>query len=243
MNLILECIAFTLQDCVTAQGAGANRIELCDNAAEGGTTPSSGFINKAREILQIELYTMIRPRGGDFLYTEEDYQMMKHDITICKNAGCDGIVLGALMADGNIDKLNCSRLIEYAYPLGVTFHRAFDRSVDPFLALEDVIEIGCERILTSGHKPKAEEGIDLIGELIKAAQDKIVIMPGSGVRKDNIKMLREQTNASEFHAAPRTMQKSKMVFINPEMKEPDEYLTIYGEDIKAMRSILNGFNG
>lgn len=242
MKFILESIAFTLDDCTIAQAAGADRIELCDNASEGGTTPSAGFIKRARAVLQIELYTMIRPRGGDFFYSKGDYDMMKEDIAVCKNLGCDGIVLGGLHADGDINKNHCGKVVELAYPMGVTFHRAFDRTADPFKSLEDIINMGCERILTSGQKPTAEEGSTLIADLIKAADDRIIIMPGSGVRASNIKMLKEKTGAHEFHSAPRKMQKSKMDFINNEMKDSNELLVIDGEEIKAMRSLLNAFN-
>src|SRR3569623_1445721 len=158
----LEIIGFNIETCITAQEAGANRIELCDNPQEGGTTPSYGFIKAARNKQLIELYAMIRPRGGDFLYSDEEYEIMKADIEMCKHLGCDGIVTGILNKDGNVDKQRTAALVGYAYPLGVTFHRAFDRVYDPFSAIEDVIDAGCERILTSGLRPKAIDGIQTI---------------------------------------------------------------------------------
>ncbi|MEO8862281.1 MAG: copper homeostasis protein CutC, partial [Ginsengibacter sp.] len=201
----LEIIAFDIESCIAAQKNGANRIELCDNYSEGGTTPSYSFIKKAREKLSIELYVMIRPRGGDFLYSDEPFQIMIQDITLCKNSGCDGIVLGLLSSQGNVDKERSRILIEYAYPLGVTFHRAFDRAKDPFQALEDIIEIGCERTLTSGQKPRAMDGIELIRQLIQKADDRIIIMPGSGVNSENLKELSNKTGAVEFHSSARMM--------------------------------------
>lgn len=203
MSLKLEVIGFTIDDCIKAQEAGVHRIELCDNVAEGGTTPSYGFIKAAREKLDIELYVMIRPRGGDFNYSKEEYEIMKEDIKVCKQLGCDGIVLGILTDKGEVDKARCSNLIELSYPMGVTFHRAFDRTADPFKAIEDIIDIGCERILTSGQKNTADEGAELIASLIKKADDRIIIMPGAGVRSDTILSIAEKTIAREFHSSAR----------------------------------------
>ena len=189
----LEVIGFNIVSCINAENAGAHRIELCDNPEEGGTTPSYGFIKAAREKLQIDLYPIIRPRGGDFLYSDAEFEMMKADIKICKDLDCDGVVIGMLHANGSVDKERCKELVELAYPLGVTFHRAFDRVNDASKALEDIIEIGCERILTSGLQPFAVNGAELIFSLIKQADERIIIMPGSGVRKDNIIKLAKKT--------------------------------------------------
>ena len=136
-------------------------MELCADAAVGGTTQSLGVIKIAREKLQIQLYPIIRPRGGDFFFTEEELEIMMNDVLLCKQIGCDGVVIGMLNQDGTIDKKSCEQLVQLAYPLGVTFHRAFDRAADPQQALEDIIEIGCERILTSGQQPTAMEGAEL----------------------------------------------------------------------------------
>ena len=164
MKFKLEVIGFTIESCLIAQAAGAHRIELCDNPSEGGTTPSYGFIKTARENLSIELYPIIRPRGGDFLYSEIEFELMKADIQICKNLGCDGVVIGMLNSDGTVDKQRCKQLVDIAQPMGVSFHRAFDRTKDPFKALEDIISIGCERILTSGQKSVATDGVAPVGE-------------------------------------------------------------------------------
>ena len=180
ISFVLEIIGFNIESCRIAQAAGAHRIELCDNPSEGGTTASYGFIKAARKALQIELYPIIRPRGGDFLYSDDEFEMMQTDVQLCKEIGCDGVVIGMLNKDGSIDKKRCSKLVSLAYPLGVTFHRAFERCSNPFEALEDIIEIGCERILTSGQQPTASEGADLVNQLIRQADDRIIIMPGSG---------------------------------------------------------------
>jgi copper homeostasis protein len=189
-------IEIATSDFITTRSAvegGADRIELCANLHEGGTTPSRGHIIKCREIFNVELYPIIRPRGGDFLYSKDEFGIMAADIEFCKQAGCDGIVIGLLNIDGTIDMIRTGDLVEQAYPLEVTFHRAFDRCRDPYAALEELIEIGCTRILTSGQQPTAPQGVELIAELNKLADDRIIIMPGSGVRKENIRMLAEKT--------------------------------------------------
>lgn len=230
----LEVIGFTIESCITAQTAGANRIELCDNAAEGGTTASYGFIKAARKVLKIELYPIIRPRGGDFLYSDSEFEIMKTDVQLCKQLGCDGVVIGMLNKDGSIDKNRCSKLVSLAYPLGVTFHRAFDRCNDPLKALEDIIDIGCERILTSGQQPTAPEGISLIKQLIQQADERIVIMPGSGVRSNNIKEIAAQTGATEFHSSAKTLLASSMQYNNSFMNENLDSISVDANEIKEM---------
>lgn len=234
----LEIIGFNIESCMIAQEAGANRIELCDNFHEGGTTPSYAFIKAARKKLSIELYVMIRPRGGDFLYCDEEFQIMKQDIDVCKKIGCDGIVLGILTKDGNVDKKRCSELAGYAYPLGVTFHRAFDRVKDPFKAMEDTIDIGCERILTSGLRPKALNGVALIKQLIHEADDRIIIMPGSGVNSENIISLAESTGAVEFHSSASMFIDSKMQYENEAMEEKMKHIIVNKDEVQKMSGLL-----
>ena len=234
MKFVLEIIGFSIEGCIIAQAAGANRIELCDNPNEGGTTASYGFIKAAREKLHIDLYPMIHPRGGDFFYTEDEFEIIKSDVRLCKELGCNGVVIGALMKDGKIDKNKCSMLIEIAYPLGVTFHRAFDRAAEPFEALEDIIDIGCERILTSGQKPTAPEGAELIKQLIQQAGERIIIMPGSGVRADNIINLAENTGAVEFHTSARIRVPGKMNYQNPLMNETAESISVDGDEVRKI---------
>ncbi len=234
----LEVIGFTIEGCLGAQNAGAHRIELCDSPADGGTSSSYGFLKTAREKLQIELFPIIRTRGGDFFYNDDEFAIMKTDVKICKDLGCNGVVIGMLTKNGKVDKRRCSLLVEYAYPLGVTFHRAFDRTADPFEALEDIIEIGCERILTSGGKPNALDGAELIKQLIKKADDRIIIMPGSGVRSNNIFQIAEITGAVEFHSSAKTAVKSKMEYINSSLNEDLESVGVEEEEIKRMLALL-----
>ncbi|MEP7254022.1 MAG: copper homeostasis protein CutC [Ginsengibacter sp.] len=234
----LEIIGFNIESCLVAQQTGADRIELCANPAEGGTTPSYGFIRAARKILDIDLYVMIRPRGGDFFYSDAEYEIMKNDVDTCKEIGCDGIVLGILNQDGSIDKKRCQSLLDYAYPLGITFHRAFDRTINPTQALEDIIDIGCERILTSGQQPKVMDGKILIKELIELANDRIIIMPGSGVTSSNLTELAEITGAKEFHSSAGMVRSSDMKYSNAAMKEELNHITTNGEEVKLMKEIL-----
>ncbi len=239
MKYTLETIAFNLQSCVVAQTAGANRIELCDNPGEGGTTPSYGFIKAARQVLTIDLFPIIRSRGGDFLYTNEEFEIMKADVKVCKELGCDGVVFGLLNEDATIDKVRCKILVQLAYPMSATFHRAFDRVTDPFQALEDVIESGFERILTSGFHPTAMEGIDNLKKLIQVADDRIIIMPGSGVRALNIGELAHATTAVEFHSSARKMEPTNMKVFNDNMKENLQSVWTDEEEIKNMVEILS----
>ena len=241
MNYIIEIATSDFLTTRSAVEGGADRIELCANLAEGGTTPSYAHIKKCREAFDIALFPIIRPRGGDFLYTKDEFEIMKNDIKLCNEIGCDGIVIGLLNMDGTIDMTRTSELIELAYPLDVTFHRAFDRCKDPFMALEELIEIGCQRILTSGQKPTVSEGVDLIAELNKKADDRIVIMPGSGVRKENIKMLAEKTGCIEFHSSLRGKAKSPMQFIHPAFANSEEsYFNneISPDEVRALRNAL-----
>ena len=224
MKFVLEIIGFTIEGCLVAQNAGANRIELCDSPADGGTTPSYGFIKAAREKLQIDLFPIIRPRGGDFFYSDDEFEIMKTDVKLCKESGCDGVVIGMLTKDAKVDKQRCSSLVDLAYPLGVTFHRAFDRTADPFQALEDIIDTGCERVLTSGQQPNALDGAGLIKQLIEKAGDRIIIMPGSGIRSANIVQVAESTGAAEFHSSARIQLDQKISVDEAEVKKIIEKL-------------------
>ena len=238
-------IEIATSDFVTTKSAvegGADRIELCANLAEGGTTASYGTIKQCREAFSVSIFPIIRPRGGDFLYTADEFETMLQDVKLCKQLGCEGIVIGLLNADGTIDSKITSVLIESSYPLGITFHRGFDRCKDLFTALEQLIEIGCERILTSGQQPSVVDGVELVAELNKMANDRIIIMPGSGVRKENIKMLAEKTGCKEFHSSLRGKESSKMEFIHPAFKDSAESYTnnaIDVEEVKCLRNALN----
>ena len=234
MNFKLEVIGFNIESCILAQAAGAHRIELCDNPGEGGTTPSYGFIKAARERLQIDLFPIIRPRGGDFLYSDAEFELMRTDVQVCKELGCDGVVIGILNADGTVDTKRCKELIALAYPLGVTFHRAFDRVNDAAKALEDIIDMGCERILTSGLQPTAFEAAEKIAALIRQADQRIIIMPGSGVRADNIIELAKKTGAVEFHTSARMNIASSMTYINEGMKENLRSVSLDETEVKKI---------
>ncbi|OFX88128.1 MAG: copper homeostasis protein CutC [Bacteroidetes bacterium GWF2_33_16] len=209
---ILEICANSVESGLKAQQGGAHRVELCDNINEGGTTPSYGTISRARKLLEIDLNIIIRPRGGDFIYSDDEFDIMCTDIKIAKELGADGVVFGILMNDGSIDIGRTKYLVNLARPLNVTFHRAFDVCNDPFKALEDIIECGCDRLLTSGQANKAIDGLDLIKDLIDRANKRIIIMPGSGIDESNIEEVYKKTGAKEFHASLRVPVKSNMKF-------------------------------
>jgi copper homeostasis protein len=241
MNYIIEIATTDFSTTQSAVEGGADRIELCANLTEGGTTPSYGTIRQCREAFALPLYPIIRPRGGDFLYHKGEYETMVHDVKLCKQLGCDGIVIGLLNMDGTIDIARTSELIKLAYPMEVTFHRAFDRCPDPFVALEELIEMGCTRILTSGQQPTVNEGVEMIAQLNKSADERIIIMPGSGVRKENIKMLAERTGCMEFHSSLRGKEKSNMKFVHPAFAASEEsYMNnaISPGDVRALRNEL-----
>ncbi len=208
----LEICVDSVESANEAQIAGADHVELCSNLIEGGTTPGFGTIVSARKILKIGLNVIIRPRGGDFLYSGAEYEIMRRDIDVCGACGVDGIVLGILRPDGNIDIERTAKLIERAHPMSVTFHRAFDMCSDPDSGLEDVIASGASRLLTSGQKNKAEQGSQLISQLVTQAGDRIIIMPGGGINDSNIAGIANVTGAKEFHLTGRKVIESKMIF-------------------------------
>lgn len=210
----IEICAFSLESCLIAQASGAARIELCGGAGEGGTTPSIGLIELAREQLNIDLYAMIRPRGGDFLYNETELAVMRRDIETAKKAGADGVVLGLLNADGTVDEEKTAELIQLAHPLPVTFHRAFDLTRDPLEALEAVIRTGAKRILTSGQQASAEAGIPLLTKLAEQADNRIEIMAGAGVTTANAALL-AATGVHALHLTGKKVMNSGMEYRNP----------------------------
>jgi copper homeostasis protein len=212
MNFKLEICVDTVESAIEAQKAGAYRVELCNNLIEGGTTPGFGTIGSARKNLTIDLNVIIRPRGGDFLYTDLEYDIMRRDIEVCGECGIDGIVLGILRSDGTIDLERTAKLIELAHPMEVTFHRAFDMCSDPLQGLEDAIATGAARLLTSGNKNKAEDGIEMLSQLVKQAGKRIIVMPGSGINDLNIASIAINTAAKEFHLTGRKIIDSEMIF-------------------------------
>lgn len=235
----LEIAVFNIQSAVIAAEAGADRIELCENPADGGTTVSYGTLKTVREKIHIPVFPIIRPRGGDFLYSDEEFDVMKKDLLLCKELGFEGAVVGLLNIEGTIDKNRTSRLVELAYPMDITFHRAFDRAINPLQALEDIIACGCQRILTSGQTPNAYDGKELIKQLIEQADERIIIMPGSGVRSNNIAALATYTGAVELHSSARKIVSSGMQFIQGTMEENLENMIVDVEEIKMMKKELS----
>jgi copper homeostasis protein len=239
----LEVCANSLTSALAAQEGGAIRVELCDNLNEGGTTPSHGQIKMARKLLNIKLYVLIRTREGDFLYSDIEFEIIKADVQYCIDASCDGVVIGILNADGSIDKPRCAELVQMAKKggLGVTFHRAFDMCADMDQALEDIIELGCERILTSGGKSTAPEGANVIAQLIEKARGRIIIMPGSGVSESTVADLVHITKATEIHSSARSTVKSKMQYHNDHLTlsaNNSEELSITVSDVQKVKDII-----
>lgn len=215
---MVEVCANGVESCLASQQGGADRVELCAGIPEGGTTPSYGEIKVARRVLTTtRLHVIIRPRGGDFLYTDLEVERMAADIAVCRDLGVDGVVFGCLRADGTVDMDRNQYLMECSKGMSVTFHRAFDRTVDPEQALEDVIALGFDRILTSGQQPKAEQGIDLLAKLNRQAAGRIVLMAGSGVTEQNIRHIQEATGLTEFHFSGREPRPSAMQHVNPSL--------------------------
>jgi copper homeostasis protein len=212
---ILEICANSAQSCVEAEAGGAARVELCAAIPEGGTTPSYGEIRTAQALTSsIDIHIIIRPRGGDFLYTPAEAQAALYDIEMAKELKLKGVALGCLTKEGHIDVALLERLMAAAAPLSVTFHRAFDACRDPLTALEQIIACGCDRILTSGQQPDAVQGIPLIAELVKRAAGRIIIMPGCGIRANNIARIEAETGAREFHTSARSLRHSGMIYRN-----------------------------
>lgn len=212
-NRVIEICANSAQSCVEAEAGGARRVELCAGIPEGGTTPSCGEIRTAQELTaSIDINIIIRPRGGDFLYTGAEIRSMLLDIELAKELKVHGVVFGCLTETGDIDVPLLHRLVAAARPLSVTFHRAFDVCRDPFVALEQIIGAGCDRILTSGQQSDAVKGIPLIAELVRRAAGRIIIMPGCGVREENIAQIEAATGATEFHSSARNIVRSRMAY-------------------------------
>jgi copper homeostasis protein len=221
-SMITECSSVMLEICIdsvasakAAAVGGANRVELCAGLPEGGTTPSSGMIRSVRSVFGGGLMVIIRPRGYDFLYSEDEMDVMLHDIEMARSLGADGIVIGCLNPDGTVDKTRCSRLLEAAGPLDVTFHRAFDMSRDLGEAMEDIIGLGIKRILTSGGHPDVPAGAAIIRNLVASAKGRVSLMPGGGITVENIGEMVRATDAREIHLSARRGVNGGMVFRNP----------------------------
>ena len=224
--LVLEICIDSVESAIASQEGGADRVELCDNLLEGGTTPSAGTIALARKNIDIDLNVIIRPRGGDFLYSDVEFQVMEYDIEQTKQLGANGVVIGILNQDGTVDVERTRTLVELARPLSVTFHRAFDVSRDPFEALEALVNLGIDRVLTTGQESSALEGLDLITDLVQTAADRIIIMPGGGTERSVQKVV-AQTGVKEFHLLGTVSVDSPMrhrnprVFMGGELRPPE----------------------
>ncbi len=236
---VLEVCAFHIDSCLIAEKCGAVRVELCDNPIEGGTTPSYGTIKNVREKISILLYPILRPRPGNYFYSDEEFAILKDDIQMCKELGCDGISVGVSDINSKIDIERLKRIVDWAGEMGVTCNRVFDCAPDAFEALENIIACGCERILTSGQKTAAPNAAPLLKQLVEQADDRIIIMPGAGVKSSNIEKLKKETGATEFHSSARKIKPNPVTYIN---KEVNDYGNVYIADeseIKAMISALN----
>ena len=208
----LEICSNSSYSALQAQLGGASRVEFCQNLENGGITPSYGQIMRARKLLHIGMHVLIRPRGGDFVYSDDEFEEMKMDISFCKDTGCDGVVIGILSPDGSVDHTRNAALVALAKPMTVVFHRAFDRVKNPIEALEDVINLGFDRILTSGLQNTAEEGQDLLKKLMLQADGRIEIMPGSGVSAKNMVEIMKFTGAKSIHSSAKISVASRMIF-------------------------------
>ena len=239
---ILEICAGSVASAIAARDGGAQRIELCAALEVGGVTPSAGLIAEARKVEGLVLNVIIRPRGGDFLYDSHEIACMEEDIRTCRRIGVDGVVIGALTAEGDIDTATCKRLINAADGMSITFHRAFDMCRNPQKALEELIALGCHRVLKSGQAPTAEAGTALLGELVEQADGRIIIMPGCGVNSNNAARILQATGANEIHASARKSVGSRMIYRNSSVSmgnsDSDEYAR-KETDVNEVRAIVN----
>jgi copper homeostasis protein len=226
--MIVEVCVDSVESAVAAERGGAQRVELCCALLEGGLTPSAGAIALARKSLQIDLNVIIRPRGGDFLYTATEHEVMLRDIERAKELGANGVVIGVLTSSGDVDVDRTRELLERARPMSVTFHRAFDMTRDPFAALEALIGLGVDRVLTSGQEESALEGIELLRELVARAGERITVMVCGNVNEKNIARIAKETKAKELRVTGFVDVESGMTFRNPRvymggLLRPPEY--------------------
>lgn len=211
-GVVLEVCCYNLESALNAQQSGADRIELCADRHQGGTTPSYGMQEVVKNMLQIPVFVMIRPRGGDFLYSGEEIKVMMHDIQMAKELGMDGVVLGVLSKEGQVNKSVVKDLAGLARPLPVTFHRAFDLTPDPIESLHTLMELGIDRLLTSGQHHTAYHGRNTIKTLVETAGDKMRVMPGAGINEENVVEILSTTGAREFHVSASGVRPSGMKF-------------------------------
>jgi len=238
-NILLEICVFNTATAIAAAQAGADRIELCENYANGGTTPSYGYLKTIREKISIPVFPMIRPRGGDYFHTSDEVEIILKDILLCKELGFEGVVFGLLNQDGTIDKENTARLVAAAYPMEVTFHRAFDRCKLPYEALETLIECGCNRVLTSGQMPKVTDGINMVKKLVEQADNRIIILPGSGLNSNNVVDIIKETGVTEVHTSARIRVASTTLFRNEFMPEDFDLDFVDAAEIQRINTAIS----
>ncbi len=229
--IILEACVANIESAIAAEVAGADRLELCNVLGAGGITPSYGFIEKVLKIVSIPVHVLIRPREGDFLYSADEFDTMMRDIEICKTLGVKGIVTGVLKENGSVDMERCSALFSSGNEISTTFHRAFDLTSDPFTSMEEIIQLGCTRILTSGQRASAIHGAGFISGLIKQANGRIIIMPGGGINDKNISTLKKTSGAIEFHLSARMVKPSIMNYRNEFVMMSGEEVDEYSHDV------------
>ena len=240
--MIFEICVDSVSGAMAAQAAGAQRVELCDNLVEGGTTPSLGMIQTTRQNVSIEINVLIRPRGGDFCYSDLEMKVIRRDILFAREVGADGVALGVLKTDGRVDLERTRSLIEAARPMNVTFHRAFDLSRDPFEALEDICSLGIERILTSGQKHSAMSGVECLFKLVQQAAGRTIILAGGGINCENVGEILLKTGVQEIHFSARKSVPSCMDYLKPGLfmgkaYQPDEYI-LKETDVELIRKVL-----
>jgi copper homeostasis protein len=240
----LEVCIDSVESAIAAERGGAKRVELCSDLLEGGITPGAGLIASVRSHIAIDLFVMIRPRGGDFLYTDLEFDVMREEIAHARRLGADGIVLGLLDQQGCVDVCRTRQLIELAQPLPVTFHRAVDMTPDLLAALENIVATGASRILTSGGASSAPLGAVEIARMVQAARGRVSIMPGGGITPENIAAVADVTGATEFHSSARTAFSSPVRFRKPGMAMGEirhrEYrrFTVREETVRALLHAL-----
>jgi copper homeostasis protein len=243
--MLIEICVDSLDSAVTAEKGGADRIELCSDLLEGGITPSYGLIQAVRSKVDIPIFVMIRPRGGDLYYSASEFDIMASDLRVAKGLGADGVVFGLLTVDGRVDVERTSRLVELAYPLQVTFHRAIDMAPDMEGACEDIVLSGATRILTSGGRQTAEQGGAQIARLVQVAGDRIGVVAGSGVRADNVREIARITGAKEFHASLRKRIPSPVNYRNYALsmgaQKDQEFIrySLLEKDVRALREAVD----
>jgi copper homeostasis protein len=241
----LEICVDSIDSALAADRGGAHRIELCSSLLEGGLTPSAGIIRTVRQQVALAVFVMIRPRGGDFLYSDADFESMREDIRAAKSLGANGVVLGLLIDDGRVDVMRTRELVELAKPMETTFHRAFDLSADLDQSLEDVIATGATRILTSGGAQTAPQALDQIRKLVNAAQERIIIMAGSGIKSGNLRQVLTATGVNEVHASAKAPMTSAMRYqreVAMGSGQADEYTRQVTDEkeVRALSRIMAG---